>query len=72
MEYCLQDIFSLLGDNKNGKLAIQVLTLFVDSTSLDLVANMVLEYAFNTQKVPTVQIEVLSWFSNTILEFGFM
>lgn len=72
MDCCVQDISSLLGDNKNGTLACQVLTTLSESTRLDLVSNAVLEYAFTLQKNPKVQIDALNWLSGAILEFGFM
>lgn len=72
MSCCIQDVSSLLGDNKNGILAGQVLTAFAESTRLDLVTNAVLEYAFTVQKNPKVQIDALNWLSGAILEFGFM
>jgi len=72
MNCCIQDVSSLLGDNKNGNLASQVLTSFAESTRLDLVSNAVLEYAFTVQKNPKVQIDALNWLSGAILEFGFM
>jgi len=71
MEYCIQDISSLLGDTKNGNLAIELLTTFADATRLDLVSNVVLKYAFSVQKNPKVQIDALNWLSGAILEFGF-
>lgn len=72
MECCIQDVSALLGDNKNGNLANQILTTFAEATRLDLVSNLVLEYAFTTQKNPKVQIDALNWLSGAILEFGFM
>lgn len=72
MNCCIQDVSSLLGDNKNGNLASQVLTSFAESTRLDLVCNAVLEYAFTVQKNPKVQIDALNWLSGAILEFGFI
>jgi len=72
MNSCIQDVSSLLGDNKNGNLASQVLTTLAESTRLDLVCNAVLEYAFTVQKNPKVQIDALNWLSGAILEFGFM
>jgi len=72
MNSCIQDVSSLLGDNKNGNLASQVLTTFAESTRLDLVCNAVLDYAFTVQKNPKVQIDALNWLSGAILEFGFM
>ncbi|KAL5234313.1 hypothetical protein ACI65C_001723 [Semiaphis heraclei] len=71
MEYCIQDVSSLLGDTKNGNLAIELLTAFADATRLDLVSNIVLKYAFSVQKSPKVQIDALNWLSGAILEFGF-
>jgi len=72
MDCCIQDVSSLLGDNKNGNLAGQILTTLSESTTLDLVSNAVLEYAFTSQKNPKVQIDALNWLSSAILEFGFM
>lgn len=72
MNCCLHDVSSLLGDNKIGYLASQVLTALAEATRLDLVSTAVLEYAFTIQKNPKVQIEALNWFSVAILEFGFM
>lgn len=72
MKYCLYDITSLLGDNKNGNLAGEVLSVLAESTKLDLVCNEVLEYTFNIQKNPKVQTDALNWLSGAILEFGFM
>ncbi|XP_008189868.1 protein mini spindles isoform X2 [Acyrthosiphon pisum] len=72
MNSCIQDVSSLLGDNKNGNLASQVLTTFAESTRLDLVCNAVLDYAFTVQKNPKVQIDALNWLSGAILEFGFI
>lgn len=72
MNCCIHDVSSLLGDNKNGNLASQVLTTLAESTRLDLVCNAVLEYAFTVQKNPKVQIDALNWLSGAILEFGFM
>ncbi|XP_026810117.1 LOW QUALITY PROTEIN: protein mini spindles-like [Rhopalosiphum maidis] len=71
MEYCIQDVSSLLGDTKNGSLASELLTVIADATKLDLVSNIVLKYAFNIQKNPKVQIDALNWLSGAILEFGF-
>lgn len=71
MEYCVQDISSLLGDTKNGNLASELLTVIADATRLDLVSNIVLKYAFSVQKNPKVQIDALNWLSGAILEFGF-
>lgn len=71
MEYCIQDVSSLLGDTKNGGLASELLTVIADATKLDLVSNIVLKYAFNIQKNPKVQIDALNWLSGAILEFGF-
>lgn len=72
MNCCLHDVSALLGDNKIGYLAKQVLTTLAESTRFDLVSNAVLEYAFTLQKNPKVQIESLNWLSIAILEFGFM
>lgn len=72
LDCCIQDVSSLLGDNKNGILASQILTTLAESTRLDLVSNAVLEYAFTVQKNPKVQIDALNWLSGAILEFGFM
>jgi cytoskeleton-associated protein 5 len=71
VEYCIQDVSSLLGDTKNGSLASELLTVIADATKLDLVTNIVLKYAFNIQKNPKVQIDALNWLSGAILEFGF-
>ncbi|XP_050054425.1 protein mini spindles-like isoform X3 [Aphis gossypii] len=71
MEYCVQDVSSLLGDTKNGNLASELLTVIADATRLDLVSNIVLKYAFSVQKNPKVQIDALNWLSGAILEFGF-
>jgi len=71
MEYCIQDVSSLLGDTKNGNLASELLTTIADATRLDLVSNVVLKYAFSVQKNPKVQIDALNWLSGAILEFGF-
>lgn len=72
IDCCVQDVSSLLGDNKNGGLAGQVLTSLAESTRLDLISNAVLEYAFAVQKNPKVQVDALNWLSSAILEFGFM
>lgn len=72
VECCLNDVSSLLGNNKNGNLADQILTTLAKSTRLDLVSNAVLDYAFTVQKNPKVQISALNWLSGAILEFGFM
>lgn len=72
MGCCIQDVCSLLGDKKNGNLVGEVLNTFAESTRLDLVSTLVLEYAFTLQKNVKVQIDALNWLSGAIQEFGFM
>ncbi|OXU27451.1 hypothetical protein TSAR_002490 [Trichomalopsis sarcophagae] len=69
-EYCLMDVTEKLGDVKNCTTAAETLTAIAEATSLELVANEVMSFAFN-QKNPKVQQETLSWLAKALTEFGF-
>jgi cytoskeleton-associated protein 5 len=69
-EYCLMDITEKLGDVKNSATAAETLTAIAEATSLELVANETMSFAFN-QKNPKVQQETLLWLSKALTEFGF-
>ncbi|KAJ8683238.1 hypothetical protein QAD02_019030 [Eretmocerus hayati] len=70
-EYCLMDITEKLGDVKNSSVAADTLTAIAEATSLELVSNEVMSFAFN-QKNPKVQQETLFWLSKALNEFGFL
>ncbi|XP_014206626.1 protein mini spindles isoform X2 [Copidosoma floridanum] len=70
-EYCLMDITEKLGDAKNSATAADTLTAIAEATSLELVSNEVMSFAFN-QKNPKVQQETLLWLSKALTEFGFI
>lgn len=72
MECCIQDVSCLLSDANHCTLACQVLTSLAKATELDIVSIAALDYAFSEQENPIVQINILNWLSNAILEFGFM
>lgn len=71
MSCVLLDVTERLNDPKLSPLAAECLTAFSEATKLEIVSGDVLDFAFNGQKSPKVQIEVLSWLSNAIQEFGF-
>lgn len=67
----ISDITEKLADAKTGAAAADALTALSEATKLDSIAAHVLEYGF-TQKNPKVQVELLNWLSNAIMEFGFV
>lgn len=72
MECCLQGVSCLLSDTNHCTSACRVLTSLAKATRLDIVSIAALDYAFSVQENPIVQINILNWLSNAILEFGFM
>lgn len=64
------DVTEKLGDAKNSGVASETLTAIAEATSLEVVTNEVLAFAFN-QKNPKVQQETLLWLSKSLMEFGF-
>ncbi|XP_075235279.1 msps cytoskeleton-associated protein 5 isoform X2 [Lycorma delicatula] len=71
MSCVLLDVAERLNDPKLSPLAAECLTTLSEATKLEIVSSEVLDYAFNNQKSPKVQVEVLSWLSHAIQEFGF-
>lgn len=67
----ISDVTEKLADAKTGTAAAEALTALSEATKLDSVCAHVLDYGF-TQKNPKVQVEVLNWLSNAIVEFGFV
>lgn len=67
----IADVTEKLADAKTGTAAADALTVLSEATKLDSVSAQVLEYGF-TQKNPKVQVELLNWLSNAIVEFGFV
>ncbi|KAL0278569.1 UNVERIFIED_CONTAM: hypothetical protein PYX00_000354 [Menopon gallinae] len=69
VDVILEDVADKLGDPKNGALAAELLTALSEATDFSLIANQVLEYAFN-QKSPKVQQEAMNWAGEAMKEFG--
>ncbi|XP_066599618.1 protein mini spindles isoform X2 [Prorops nasuta] len=69
VECCIMDITEKLGDPKNSAVAADALTSIAEATSLEYVADEIMEFAFN-QKNPKVQQETLLWLSKALMEFG--
>ncbi|XP_077995152.1 cytoskeleton-associated protein 5-like isoform X5 [Glandiceps talaboti] len=60
-----------IGDIKVGSVAGEVLSSLAEATHLGWLASEAVTYAFDGQKNPKNQSEILNWFSNAIKEFGF-
>uniref|UniRef100_A0A182MWU9 TOG domain-containing protein n=1 Tax=Anopheles culicifacies TaxID=139723 RepID=A0A182MWU9_9DIPT len=71
-DYLLTDVTEKLGDAKNGSSAAALLTAIAEGGArLDYTVQRVMEFAFEQQKSPKVQQEVLLWVATALREFGF-
>ncbi|XP_050081123.1 protein mini spindles [Anopheles maculipalpis] len=71
-DYLLTDVTEKLGDAKNGSAAAALLTAIAEGGArLDYTVQRVMEFAFEQQKSPKVQQEVLVWVATALREFGF-
>uniref|UniRef100_A0A182SXJ2 TOG domain-containing protein n=1 Tax=Anopheles maculatus TaxID=74869 RepID=A0A182SXJ2_9DIPT len=71
-DYLLTDVTEKLGDAKNGSAAAALLTAIADGGArLDYTVQRAMEFAFEQQKSPKVQQEVLVWVATALREFGF-
>lgn len=59
-----------LSDPKTQTAAADALTALSEATKLEHVATQVLDYAFNQQKSPKVQVEALNWLGSSVQDFG--
>ncbi|XP_061510441.1 protein mini spindles isoform X3 [Anopheles gambiae] len=71
-DYMLTDATEKLGDAKNGSSAAALLTAIAEGGArLDYTVQRAMEFAFEQQKSPKVQQEVLLWVATALREFGF-
>ncbi|XP_040171324.1 protein mini spindles isoform X5 [Anopheles arabiensis] len=71
-DYLLTDATEKLGDAKNGSSAAALLTAIAEGGArLDYTVQRAMEFAFEQQKSPKVQQEVLLWVATALREFGF-
>ncbi|XP_049292206.1 protein mini spindles isoform X4 [Anopheles funestus] len=71
-DYLLTDVTEKLGDAKNGSPAAALLTAIAEGGArLDYTVQRAMEFAFEQQKSPKVQQEVLLWVATALREFGF-
>uniref|UniRef100_A0A182NZM0 TOG domain-containing protein n=1 Tax=Anopheles epiroticus TaxID=199890 RepID=A0A182NZM0_9DIPT len=71
-DYLVTDVTEKLGDAKNGSSAAALLTAIAEGGArLDYTVQRVMEFAFEQQKSPKVQQEVLVWVATALREFGF-
>ncbi|XP_074041153.1 protein mini spindles-like isoform X1 [Leptinotarsa decemlineata] len=67
---CVTEIAEKFSDAKNGTAVAETLTAIAEATTLGLVSDLVLDFAFG-QRSPKVQQEALGWLNVSIKEFGF-
>ncbi|UYV60269.1 msps [Cordylochernes scorpioides] len=69
VDCCLGDLVDKLGDPKIGPTVAPALSAFAQSSSLEYIAQEVLQLSFNKRN-PKIQAEALIWLAKAITEFG--
>lgn len=70
-EVVVGPLIDKVGDIKSGSKVKEALTSIAEACSLGYVGGETISYAFDKQKNPKNQAELLNWFAQAIQEFGF-